>query len=372
MEADLAPDTLGTPCPAPKPGPSNKPTLTVLYLFSSTDQCSDLRTILSQYADYMNMPFHLHEANLSLLTHHSAQDAEWNLTWTDLAQGKFDFLLIEPPRATFSRARHHRPGPRPLRSANYPYGFPWLRGPNRDRVDEANLLIQQAVLACAEQARAKRFYLLIHPEQLGCVGGEQPASIWDWDEVQGLQQHTGAHTLAFLQCQFGAPTCRPTRFLTNAVLPTPFPYDLYQGWHVLSERGAYLGPLPTCACSSRPPLIGKLPDNTWQTSTSSTHPPGMCAMIAQLIISAAHPPASSTTKGGTDAGGGSAAATLGGQESDEGEEFSSASSCASMATAPLPIAGEAAITQSNKSSPLFHGYLIQAAVDNQGLPMTCG
>ena len=250
----------------------------------------------------MNVPFHLHEAHLNLLGHHSAQDAEWNSMWTDLAQGKFDFLLIEPPRATFSRARHHRPGPRPLRSGAYPYGFPWLRRTDRNQVDEANLLVQQAILACAEQARANRFYLLIHPEQLGCVGGELPASIWDWEEVQGLQRTTEAHTFGVTQCQFGSPTCQPTRLLTNVRLPMPFPYDIHPGGHQLSEQGAYLGPLPACTCGNMPSLIGKRPDHSWQTSTSSTYPPGMCAMLAHLIISTAHPPASSTKEGGTDAG----------------------------------------------------------------------
>ena len=50
---------------------------------------------------------------------------------SELRSGKYDLLIITSPCHTHSRARSSgggRPGPRPVDSANYPWGFPWLGG----------------------------------------------------------------------------------------------------------------------------------------------------------------------------------------------------------------------------------------------------
>jgi hypothetical protein len=54
------------------------------------------------------------------------------------------FVPMAPPCGTASKSRDKRvkfgPDPKPLRSDQWPDGFPWLKGTNRDRVHNANKL----------------------------------------------------------------------------------------------------------------------------------------------------------------------------------------------------------------------------------------
>ena len=39
---------------------------------------------------------------------------------------EFDAVVISPPCNSFSRARQTYPGPKPVRNAAHPWGFPWF------------------------------------------------------------------------------------------------------------------------------------------------------------------------------------------------------------------------------------------------------
>ncbi len=55
---------------------------------------------------------------------------------------KANVLMIMPPCASFSKLqRANRNGPAPVRNKDFPFGFPWLTGPLKDRLDAANELI---------------------------------------------------------------------------------------------------------------------------------------------------------------------------------------------------------------------------------------
>ena len=141
-----------------------------------------------------------------------------------LLQGGW-ILLASPPCEAFTRVRRQRPGPPPLRSSRFPFGFPWLCNADAEMVKTANYFISQAVTACTVAAQCGGACWIERPEGLGVASSKEgPASIWQWPEIHELQVQTHAVTFAIFQCTFGAPTSKPTRFLTTlrAFLQQPF------------------------------------------------------------------------------------------------------------------------------------------------------
>jgi hypothetical protein len=71
-------------------------------------------------------------------------DTKWEVLEGQLADGKYDATIACPPCETHSRSLYSgRPGPLPLRSADYPDGFPWLRGANKKKSGEGEPLTQE-------------------------------------------------------------------------------------------------------------------------------------------------------------------------------------------------------------------------------------
>ena len=104
-------------------------------------------------------------------------------------RGLWDVVVLSPPCGTWSRARYQwklHPGPKPLRSSSWPLGFPWLSDQCRRQVEVANYFVFQSILAAELVAQSGGFYLFEHPEDLGEVAGEVPASIWQLPEMRQL------------------------------------------------------------------------------------------------------------------------------------------------------------------------------------------
>ena len=121
-----------------------------------------------------------------------------------IAKGEFALLASSPPYGTFSRARHaNRSGPRPVRSGQYPRGFPWLQGQARRHVREANELVDFTVKAMkAQHGTQPGLSILEHPEDLGRVLDEVPGSIWQLRSVRSLCEDSGVTTGAIKQSDF--------------------------------------------------------------------------------------------------------------------------------------------------------------------------
>ena len=85
------------------------------------------------------------------------------------------------------------------------------------------------------------------------------------------------------QCQFGAPTPKPTRFLVN------FKVDDLRCFIALptfDPRGFYVGPLPKeCGHHHAHKLIGKTAAR-WNTAPSASYLPKLCEFLANLILHA--------------------------------------------------------------------------------------
>ena len=164
----------------------------------------------------------------------------WDKTFQELEAGLWDVVVMSPPCNTFSRVRFNwktSPGPRPLRNFNWPRGFPWLTGSNLQLAQDHNYLVDQTIATAHKCFQCNADFLIEHPEDLGACHGEWPASIWQWETMQQLQQATKA-TLG----QFSSVILtrhRPSVSFYTQALPRP------TTCHVASfrQRTTILGPL---------------------------------------------------------------------------------------------------------------------------------
>ncbi len=169
-----------------------------------------------------------------------------------IRQGEFCAILMSPPCASWSRAPWANPwGPRPLRTAGYPWGLPWLEGWRLEKVSKSNSMIRLCVVIITIVGEMPQVaFLLEHPENLGATRSKpswhiRPASIWELQEIRALVKK-GVFTQAFHQCQFGAVSPKPTRILTSL---KGLHNIGYPQWPILDGQGRYLGPIPpNCSC----------------------------------------------------------------------------------------------------------------------------
>lgn len=315
----------------------------------------------------------------------------WSKLWSRIINGDFDCIILAPPCNTFSRARHNVscPGPKPLRLLEYPRGFPWLKESDFDKVRVANLLVDRSFDICEACVKQDIGFLLEHPEQLGVAHGTIPASIWNFEQFQKLEATGSVAQAAIFQCEFGAPTSKPTRLASSAREAfEASPFSSFLGPHVLDEEGRYVGPLPQ-QCPHKKhdlKLIGKDQQGNWKTGPSAAYPPEMCKQIAVLIqqhlcrcgkqggavfhnkdssVAVFHNKDGGSTVSCNDVGVTVGANKAGQEEGALPTDNGGLEECA----APLDEAAEE--EEWDERNDLFHGNLQQAARDNAGLPMTC-
>ena len=261
-----------------------KPILKVVYLFAGKRRHSDVAAFLKKAETEGGVQVELHEFDIERSPQHDLTDnALWDKIFDTLKEGNW-VLIVSPPCNTFSRARfqnRRHPGPKPLRTRMWPRGFPWLSAAHRSKVDEANTFVDRCIHACQLVSEAGGYFLLEHPEDLGTVEGEQPGSIWQWPEVLELIPCCNAVSFAIHQCHFGAPTPKPTRFMTNMEVADK---RCYVALPKFDKFGFYKGPLPKkCGHHHTKTLIGKT-NSQWNTAPSAAYPPGLCQFIADLIL----------------------------------------------------------------------------------------
>lgn len=257
-----------------------------MYLFAGKRRQSDIGSFLKRFSDELGFSLQLEEFDIERSHEHDLTKAVlWDQIFARLREGGW-CLIVSPPCNTFSRARYQfvkHPGPRPLRSKEYPKGFPWLSQHNAAIVEEANQFVMNPVSACHVCHEHGGHFLLEHPEDLGQVNGEIPGSIWQWSEVQELVPTCSAVTFAVQQCHFGAPTPKPTRFMCDLDVVDE---RCFLSWPKFTSDGSYLGPLPrSCGHVHKHKLIGKTAAQ-WNTSPSAAYPPRLCKFIAKLFVSA--------------------------------------------------------------------------------------
>ena len=122
-------------------------------------------------------------------------------------------------------------------------------------------------------------FLLEHPEDLGMTAtGHTPASIWQLPEAVALYTHENVMTFAVYQCQFGAASPKPTRFLSSIPAAATM---RFMGPPSFDSSDRYTGPLPRyCGHSHRQRLLG-----AGSTSAAAAYPPDLCKAIATWTFS---------------------------------------------------------------------------------------
>ena len=185
-------------------------------MFAGAPRRADINSFLHGYSQAQNFTLHVREVDIERSESDDlSRDQLWEEIFTEIRDGKYDVLIMSPPCGTWSRVRFQwqlHPGPRPQRNKSWPWGFPWLSAAQRKKVDLANYFVSQTIRAAHLAFEVGAFFLIEHPEDLGTVNGEAPASIWQLDEMRDLQIITNATTWAIFPTSWspsfgkGAPT----------------------------------------------------------------------------------------------------------------------------------------------------------------------
>ena len=260
----------------------------MLYLFCGKPRRADIKFFLKRLSREQN--FHLVVREVDIERSESdnlLEQSLWQELWEEIKAGKWDAVVLSPPCNTWSRARcrfRTSAGPPPLRNLHWAWGFPWLSGKQKELLDNHNFLMRQCFLTMALCIDFLVDFLLEHPEDLGAMHAELPASIWQLPELHELHRLANAITFAVYQCHYGAETPKPTRFMTTLKAAKASPF---QSWPQFDSKRRYLGPLPS-ACSHRfhvKKLIGKSKTGAWVTAASAAYPAGLCKWLASLLVS---------------------------------------------------------------------------------------
>ena len=136
----------------------------------------------------------------------------------NIMDGKYDFVIVLPPCASWSRATYNPPPgvkpdkryPSPCRSKEHPWGLPDAKPSTKRRSEQGNAFIHFALRALEATASVWRErkqvvrVLLEHPEDLGRTRtGKNPVSIWQLEELRTIIDKNGYVTVVGHQCQFG-------------------------------------------------------------------------------------------------------------------------------------------------------------------------
>ena len=126
--------------------------------------------------------------------------------------------MVTPACSTFSRALFaNADGPRPLRDATYPEGFPWLQGADQIKVNAGTALLKFAHELLQTAKQSNLFWLEEFPEDLGTrSNGFTPASPFRSAAFREFVDKSDGGSIAFFRCQWPDEVARkPSRFSTN-------------------------------------------------------------------------------------------------------------------------------------------------------------
>ena len=177
---------------------------------------------------------------------------------------EFHALLVFPSLPTWSRLPAlNRQGPRPLRSADFPWGRPEISKRSASRLDAENALLkmtfgivndflsQSNSGSSAPKSRALAWLL---PEDLGPLHNFHPASPWQLPELHELARQHNLYRAAFHQCRHERGLhSRPTGVLSSFELPSG---TSKQGWPRFTDQPSglkgYSAPLnKACGCGQQ-------------------------------------------------------------------------------------------------------------------------
>ena len=195
--------------------PVSRPQLRVVYIFAGHRRRADAREHFESLAKEFHFDLNMHEVDL---VRGEEQDVLDEAYWLELLQFIRTFrpfcIIATPPCSTYSRARHlykRVPGPRPIRSRQYPTGFPWLDNKKRSQAQQGTAMAEKTWELCSLADELDARFLSEFPEDLGATDTGVPASLWQMQQFSDNLAKKGMKTFALFQCEYGAPTPKPTK-----------------------------------------------------------------------------------------------------------------------------------------------------------------
>ena len=268
-------------------------TLKAIYFFAGPQRKGDIKSWLEDSCKTIPCNLQLVEIDLLRggLTHDLSVTTSQELWLRNI--GSYHMVIITPPCSNYSRAVWaNRFGPRPLRSARFPRGFPWLSSKDKEKADLNTGLVDftWAVLRRVDELQNSQCIVAFaeHPEDLGRVRNQGPeavpASIWRDPERLRLKDK-GWWSGAFRQCDLGAPTPKPTRGLSN---DNAFESLAVSSEPTFSTAGFYSGPVGVCNHDHSETLIRTDSNQSgpFRTQQAASYPSDMCRIIACSLITA--------------------------------------------------------------------------------------
>ena len=153
-----------------------------------------------------------------------------------------------------------------------------------------------------------------HPEDLGKVlRGRKgtPASIWRMKEFQKLLEQ-GWWSGAFRQCDFEAPTPKPTRCLASS---DEFRELAAPSTPVFKADGSYAGPVEKCTHKHSESLVRKPGDTgPFRSARAAAYPSAMCKAIAACTMKALRKWKPALRKGDNETGSAGSASSASSEE----------------------------------------------------------
>ena len=284
-------------------------TIQVLYLFAGAERKTSVVAMLREMAAKKGWEVNATEVDIKRglendLTSHALQDK----ILLQVSQGKFHVVICTPPCSTWSRVRcANMRGPPTLRTAQYVWGFPWVKEKYKLDLELGNILVRFSIQVWTVAARTRvaidRIKIFIfgeHPEDLGAVFREEdqaklvPASIWQLEAIRALVQapDNDLGTVAISQCCWGTAWRKPTRLLATS--PEVLSWGPNQ-WPTFDADGFYQGPLAKdCKCQVTQSLARSSNDTSFRTTGTDVYPEkldkGIAAAIMEAMLVPALPP----------------------------------------------------------------------------------
>ena len=178
------------------PSPSrHKKVLRILYLFAGERRKNDIRAKLEIKCKRREVGLILKEVDLLLHGEEDnmLDDKAWHRVMESIDRGDWDLQIVTPPCSDFSRVKYaNKRGPRPTRSRQYPRGYPWLKGKEKQKTMAANLLVDRSLesIRRGRESKAHTKWLFEHPEDLGDTPQGAPASVWQWSQmIETISEH---------------------------------------------------------------------------------------------------------------------------------------------------------------------------------------
>eukprot|EP00435_Cladocopium_sp_Y103_P058810 s1226_g20.t2 len=150
-------------------------------------------------------------------------------------------LITHTPDGQEICYRYNMKGKKPIRSPEFPAGFPWLTDKKRCQAQQGTELAEKTWELAALAMELGSYFLSEFPEALGATDTGVPASFWQMQQFTDLLAQKGMRTFASYQCEFGGATPKPTRFLSDL---EHFGGNIYFGVPCFDAAWNYQGPLP--------------------------------------------------------------------------------------------------------------------------------